>query len=334
MTVIASSIRLLTDVLADDSGVPMPAAWSSTAPPIAIGDLQGCCGALDRLLVKIDEADAIRITNGENDAPSRLWFAGDLVNRGPASLATLRRLITLGDRAIAILGNHDLHLLAVAAGVRNTKKNDTIADILAAPDVDDLLDWVRHRPLAHFENGMLMVHAGVLPQWDVATTLSLAAEVEAGLRSADWRAFIGNLFGSGDGTVWDDALTGATRIRTISNALTRLRFCNADGVMEWKSNGGLDTALPGFMPWFDVPGRKTADVTVIFGHWAALGLITRDRLHGLDSGCVWGHALSAVRLSADPAKRDIYQVSCAPDAAAIARGGGKDGAKADRPSGD
>ncbi len=311
MTVIASSIRLLTDVLSDNSGSPTPTAWSRTAPPIAIGDLQGCCGALDRLLIKIDDADAIRIANGEADARSRLWFAGDLVNRGPASLATLRRLIGLGDRATAILGNHDLHMLAVAAGVRHVKKNDTISEVLAAPDANDLLDWVRHRPMAHFEEGMLMVHAGVLPQWDVATTLSLAGEVEAGLRSDDWRTFIGNLFGSGDGTVWDEKLTGSARIRTISNALTRLRFCNAEGVMEWKSNGGLDTALPGFMPWFDVPGRKTADTTVIFGHWAALGLITRERLHGLDSGCVWGHALSAVRLSPNPAQRDIYQVSCA-----------------------
>jgi len=202
-------------------------------------------------------------------------------------------------------------LLAVAAGVRNLKKGDTIGEILDAPDAGDLLDWVRHRPLAHFEHGMLMVHAGVLPQWDVATTLAVAAEIETGLRSDDWRDFLRKLFGSGEGSTWNDALTGDIRSRTITNALTRLRFCNAEGVMEWKANGGLDSALPGFMPWFDVPGRKTQDVTVIFGHWAALGLFTRERLLGLDSGCVWGNALSAVRLTESPADRTLYQVSCA-----------------------
>ena len=307
----------------DDASTPLTALTvfandqidaSSTAPaPIAIGDIQGCCDPLDRLLDLIDRDDAQRIAEGLATGPSPLWFAGDLVNRGPASRATLRRLINLGSRATAVLGNHDLHLLAVAAGVRNVKKNDTIAEILNAPDAEEMLDWVRHRPLAHAANGMLMVHAGVPPQWDVASTVARAAELEAGLRDADWRRFIGRLFG-GDGTVWHDGLEGDARLRVIANALTRLRFCNAQGVMEWKANGGLDTAQPGFMPWFDVPGRKTADVTVIFGHWAALGLITRDRLHGLDSGCVWGNALSAVRLSPVPADRSLFQVSCASSA--------------------
>ncbi|MGI4860802.1 MAG: symmetrical bis(5'-nucleosyl)-tetraphosphatase [Janthinobacterium lividum] len=287
----------------------LPPSPDTGAPsPVAIGDLQGCRDALDNLLEKIDRSD--QAGHAQSSAPAPLWFAGDLVNRGPDSLGTLRRLIGLGARVTAILGNHDLHLLGVAAGVRTLKKNDTLTDILEAPDAEALLDWVRHRPLAHFADGMLMVHAGVLPQWDVDATLAHAREIETGLRSDDWRAFVARLF-SGDGTAWHPDLTGDTRLRVIANALTRLRFCNADGVMEWKANGGLDSALPGFMPWFDVPGRRTADVTVIFGHWAALGLIRRDRLYGLDSGCVWGNALSAIRLTPDPATRELFQVPCA-----------------------
>ncbi|MCY0387541.1 symmetrical bis(5'-nucleosyl)-tetraphosphatase [Robbsia sp. Bb-Pol-6] len=287
---------------------PISPLSDAASSPVAIGDLQGCRDALDRLLEKIDRD--VPASDGQGRAPAPLWFAGDLVNRGPDSLGTLRRLIGLGERVTAVLGNHDLHLLGVAAGARALKKNDTLSDILEAPDAEALLDWVRHRPLAHFADGMLMVHAGVLPQWDVDETLARAREVESGLRSDDWRAFVARLFG-GDGTAWQADLTGDTRLRVIANALTRLRFCNADGVMEWKANGGLDSALPGFMPWFDVPGRRTADVTVVFGHWAALGLIRRDRLHGLDSGCVWGNALSAIRLTPDPGTRELFQVPCA-----------------------
>jgi bis(5'-nucleosyl)-tetraphosphatase (symmetrical) len=291
---------------------PSPSDAYSPAPPVpfAIGDLQGCSGALERLLVLIEEDDRRQIGAGRTGAASPLWFVGDLVNRGPGSAATLRQLMGMGERVTAVLGNHDLHLLAVAAGARTLKKNDTIGEILDAPDAAAMIDWVRHRPLAHFDQGLLMVHAGVLPQWDVAKTLSLASEIEAGLRADDWRTFIARLFG-GDATRWDDTLTGDTRLRVIANALTRLRFCSADGTMEWKGNGGLDTALPGYMPWFDVPGRRTADVTVIFGHWAALGLVRRERVCGMDSGCVWGNALSAMRLAPLMADRDLLQISCA-----------------------
>jgi len=277
--------------------------------PIAIGDLQGCRDALDRLLDQIDADDERRIASSQALSRSPLWFCGDLVNRGHDSLGTLRRLIALGNRATAILGNHDLHLLAVAAGVRTMKRGDTISDILDAPDASALIDWVRHRPLAHFTDGMLLVHAGVPPQWDAATTLSLAAELETGLRSNDWRTFIARIY-AGNGNVWHNDLEGDDRLRVIANALTRMRFCNAAGEMEFKANGGLDSALPGYMPWFDVPGRRTADVIVIFGHWAALGLVTKDRLLGLDSGCVWGNSLSGRRLSSDPAKRTLFQVPC------------------------
>lgn len=278
-------------------------------PPVAIGDLQGCRDALDRLLEKIDHSDRTAHAASPPRA-SPLWFAGDLVNRGPDSLGTLRRLIGLGTRVTAILGNHDLHLLGVAAGVRTLRKNDTLADILAAPDAEALLDWVRRRPLAHYAEGMLMVHAGVLPQWDVEETLAYAREIEEGLRGDGWRAFVARLFG-GDDVAWHANLRGDARLRVITSALTRLRFCRADGVMEWKANGGIDSAPPGFMPWFEVPGRRTAHVNVIFGHWAALGLIRRERLYGLDSGCVWGNALSAIRLAPDAAARELFQVPCA-----------------------
>lgn len=288
---------------------PLHLHQPSTPSPIAIGDIQGCRDAFDRLLDQIDADDERRIANGEALTRSPLWIAGDLVNRGHDSLGTLRRLIALGDRATAILGNHDLHLLAVAAGVRTMKRGDTIADILAAPDAPALIDWVRRRPFAHFANDMLMVHAGVPPQWDAHTTLALAAELETGLRSDDWRTFIARIY-AGNGNVWRDDLAGDDRLRVIANALTRMRFCNENGEMEFKANGGLDSALPGYMPWFDVPNRRTAGLTVIFGHWAALGLVTRDRLLGLDSGCVWGHALSARRLTPDPEQRTLFQVSC------------------------
>jgi bis(5'-nucleosyl)-tetraphosphatase (symmetrical) len=275
--------------------VPLPAARPA---PIAIGDLQGCCDALQRLLVKLDAGP---------DTP--LWFAGDLVNRGPASLQTLRTVMALGSRAVAILGNHDLHVLAVAAGVQKLRRGDTIEEILNAPDAAELIDWLRHRPLAHFDAGMLMIHAGVLPQWDVAQTLELAHEVETQLRGPDWKTFFKDLYGNQPDR-WDPGLKGYERWRVVVNTLTRLRFCNAAGQMEFATNGGPEAAPKGFMPWFDAPQRRTAPVTVVFGHWAAMGLVMRDNVLALDTGCVWGNKLTAVSLEADPAKRVLTQVSC------------------------
>jgi bis(5'-nucleosyl)-tetraphosphatase (symmetrical) len=266
--------------------------------PVAIGDLQGCHEAFTRLLAELDLP-----------AATPIWLAGDLINRGPASLATLRSVIDLGDRVTTVLGNHDLHLLAVAAGVHTPKKGDTLDDILAAPDFPDLIDWLRRQPLAHFDNGFLMVHAGVLPEWSVDQTLSLAGEVEEKLRGPKWKQFLKNLWGN-EPVRWSNKLTGDDRTRIIVNALTRLRFCTQDGKMEFKGNGGLNDAPPGFMPWFEVPGRKTEDVTMVFGHWAALGLQLRPNLCALDSGCVWGNQLSAVRLTADFEQRQLTQVSC------------------------
>lgn len=267
--------------------------------PLAFGDLQGCRSQFQQLLAKAAPSD---------DTP--LWFAGDIVNRGPESLATLRDLVALGDRAVTVLGNHDLHLLSVSAGIRNSKKGDTIDEILAAPDAEDLLEWVRHRPIAHFENDMLLVHAGVPPQWDAAFTMEMAGELERALRAPNWKETLAGLYGNQPNR-WKPGLKGIDRLRLTCTALTRMRFCSAEGEMDFTSSGGLNSAPPGYMPWFDVPSRQSASTTVVFGHWAALGLMVRDNVIGLDSGCVWGNQLSAIRLTDDPAGRVVTQVDCA-----------------------
>ena len=276
----------------------MTVAHPLPATPLAFGDLQGCRTQFQQLLAK---------TAPSADTP--LWFAGDLINRGPESLATLRDVIALGNRAVTVLGNHDLHLLSVSAGIRKSKRGDTLDDILAAPDAADLLDWIRHRPIAHFEHGMLLVHAGVLPQWDVTLTLELADDLQRALRAPNWKETLAGLYGN-EPNRWTKHLKGIERLRITCSALTRLRFCDKDGVMDFSSSGGLDAAPAGYMPWFDVPSRKTTDITMVFGHWAALGLTLRDNVVGLDSGCVWGNRLSAVQLASDPRERTVTQVDC------------------------
>lgn len=261
----------------------------------ALGDIQGCQPQLQMLLEIID-----RETPG-----AKLFFAGDLVNRGPASLETLRMVKGLGERAVTVLGNHDLHLLAVACGIRKVKPGDTVQPVLEAPDRNELIDWLRHRPMAYAADGFLLVHAGVLPQWDAEKTMALAHEVEQVLRGNDWKDFLAEMYGNLPDR-WDDGLEGTARLRCIVNGLTRLRFCTADGKMEFASKMGTDEAPPGYMPWFDVPGRKTGDSTVVFGHWSTLGLVMRDRLVSLDTGCVWGGKLTAVRLE----DRALFQVDC------------------------
>ncbi len=265
-----------------------------------IGDVQGCDAALGRLLDEI----------AFSPSRDRLVLLGDLVNRGPQSLAVLRRLIALGDAAACLLGNHDLHLLAVSQGVRPLHRGDTVGDVLAAPDRAALLDWLRHRPLALHEHGVLMVHAGVLPQWTAAQTLQLAGEVEAVLRGAGWAGFMQQMYGN-QPDAWHDGLEGAERLRVIVNALTRLRFCSAEGRMEFATKDtAADGAPPGYLPWFDVPGRRTAGNVVAFGHWSTLGRLDRPDLIALDTGCVWGGCLSAARLGADPHERELMQVRC------------------------
>ncbi|WP_277187158.1 symmetrical bis(5'-nucleosyl)-tetraphosphatase [Caballeronia sp. BR00000012568055] len=272
---------------------------SKSPAPLVFGDLQGCCDPFQRLLKKAAPA-----------ADTPLWFAGDLINRGPKSLRTLREVIALGSQATVVLGNHDLNLLSVAAGLRKPKKGDTLDDILNARDSRDLIEWVRHKPVAHFENGALMVHAGVLPQWDVTTTMELANELERALRAPDWKKTLAELYGN-EPHRWDDSLKGMDRLRVTYNALTRIRFCTVEGAMEFANNGGPDAAPPGYIAWFDAPNRRTQDATIVFGHWAALGLMIRDDVLCLDSGCVWGNKLSAVLLTKDPAGRKVTQVSCA-----------------------
>lgn len=262
-----------------------------------VGDIQGCCGPFEQLLATLDFS------------PSRdhLYVLGDLVNRGPDSLGTLRKLRALGGSATCLLGNHDLHMLAVAHGVRKAHRSDTLHTVLDAPDREDWLAWVRQQRLAVHAHGWLMVHAGVLPQWDVAQTLALAGEVEALLRSADLGDFLHQMYGN-EPARWDDGLTGADRLRCVVNALTRLRFCATDGTMEFGTKEGAGGAPAGYMPWFDVPGRRTAGTPVAFGHWSTLGLVNRSDLLALDTGCVWGGQLTAARV--DGATRELIQVSC------------------------
>jgi bis(5'-nucleosyl)-tetraphosphatase (symmetrical) len=269
-----------------------------------IGDLQGCAHEAGLLLEQIESG-------------ARILFVGDLINRGPDSLGALRRIKALSDasdgRVDALLGNHDLHLLAVAVGARKTSRSDTLDEILAAPDRDALIAWLRRRPLALFvdatsacQGRFLLVHAGVAPQWTAAQTMALAAEVESVLRGDHWIEFLGQMYGN-EPDRWDDSLTGIARLRCIVNALTRMRLCWPDGRMDFahkESDKGPEGS--GLQPWFDLPGRRTLDVTVVFGHWSALGLVLRPNLVGLDSGCVWGGKLTAVCLN----DRALLQVDC------------------------
>ena len=262
----------------------------------AIGDVQGCFDELTALLESI----------GFDRDKDRLWFVGDLVNRGPASLATLRFVRDLGERALTLLGNHDLHLLAVAHGFARMRADDTLAEVIAAPDRDSLLEWLRCRSMLHVDANHVLVHAGLLPQWDIAKAKALAEEVETELRGPRYLEFLSQLYGSRPDR-WSEGLRGIDRLRVIVNAMTRLRFCTAEGVMEFNTKGETDAAPPGYFPWFEIPGRKSADRTVVCGHWSALGLRIAPNLIALDSGCVWGGALSAIRLE----DRRLYQVPCA-----------------------
>jgi bis(5'-nucleosyl)-tetraphosphatase (symmetrical) len=268
-----------------------------------IGDLQGCAHEASLLLERI-AADAHSMEE------ARILFVGDLINRGPESLAALRRMKSLsehsGGRVDALLGNHDLHLLAVAAGVQKASRSDTLDEILAAPDRDELIAWLRQRPLAMFVDAHLLVHAGVPPQWSAEQTMRLAAEVEEVLRGDGWIEFLARMYGNQPDR-WDDSLDGIERLRCIVNALTRMRLCWPDGRMDFlhkESDKGPEGS--DLLPWFDVPGRRTAGVTVVFGHWSALGLVLRPNLVGLDSGCVWGGKLTAVCLD----DRTLLQVDC------------------------
>ncbi|NUZ06769.1 symmetrical bis(5'-nucleosyl)-tetraphosphatase [Piscinibacter koreensis] len=263
-----------------------------------IGDVQGCCSALDRLLDEI----------GFSASRDRIHVLGDLVNRGPESLATLRRLKSFGSSAVCLLGNHDWHLLAAAHGVRPLHASDTLNDILDAPDRAEWIDWLRQRPMAVHEHGWLMVHAGVVPQWDLALTLQLAGELEDHLQSPALTDFLHVMYGN-EPSRWSDQLAGGDRLRFALNVLTRIRFVDADGRLDFRLKDSVTAAPPGHYAWFDAPGRRTAGVPIAFGHWSTLGFMSRPDLLALDTGCVWGGRLTAVRI--DGGRRDHISVECA-----------------------
>lgn len=261
----------------------------------AIGDLQGCYDPFCRLLDRI----------GFDPARDRLWLTGDLVNRGPRSLAVLRFVKALGEAVTTVLGNHDLHLLALYYGASD-RYREGLREVLEAPDVDELIDWLRHRPLLHLEGDLCLVHAGLPPPWDRELALRCAREVEAVLRGDEPSLFLRHMYGD-QPDLWDEGLKGWARFRYIVNALTRMRYLDREGRLV------LNCALPpsqspeGLIPWFAFPGRRNRDLSILFGHWAALGFYRGEGVIGLDSGCVWGGRLTAVRLDGE---LEVYQVGC------------------------
>jgi bis(5'-nucleosyl)-tetraphosphatase (symmetrical) len=263
-----------------------------------IGDVQGCDEALGRLLDSI----------GFSPSRDRIVLLGDLVNRGPSSLAVLQRLAALGDSAACILGNHDLHLLALTCGTRKPRRGDTLDAVLADTERERWIEWLRVQPLARIEAGWLCVHAGVVPQWSTEQALAVAAEVQQLLSGPGLKEFLALMYAN-EPARWDDGLQGALRWRTAVNIFTRMRFCTADGTLDFETKDGQGAAPAGYMPWFDVPGRLTAAQPIAFGHWSTLGLVNRPTLLALDTGCVWGGALTAVRV--DGGRREVMQIACA-----------------------
>lgn len=262
----------------------------------AIGDIQGCLTPLRRLLDQVSF----------DPRTDRLWLVGDLVNRGPDSLALLRFVHGLGDATRIVLGNHDLFLLAAAEGFATVRPKDTIQDVLEAEDRGELMVWLRRQPLHHREGSFLMIHAGLLPQWTIEETICLAREVEAVLAGPDYRSFLHSLF-HGPTPQWNPSLTGPERLVSIARVLTRLRTCTPTGEMS-KFSGPPEQTPAGFLPWFQIPARRSADATIVSGHWAALGLHLEPNLLAVDSGCVWGRQLTAVRLE----DRAVFQVEGIP----------------------
>ena len=261
----------------------------------AVGDIQGCYSELEQMLKLV-------AFNQKND---QLWLVGDLVNRGTGSLEVLRLVKSLGDSAITVLGNHDLHLLAVATGVAELHRSDTLDEILAAPDREELLEWLRHQRMIHVQGNYVLLHAGLFPEWSVQQAQALAHEVEQQLRSNDCVALLKKMYGNTPNQ-WDESLSGYERLRVITNAFTRMRICTENGEMEFKFKGEVKDIPVGHLPWFEMPNRASADATVVFGHWSALGLVNRPNVIALDTGCLWGSSLTAIRLD----DRKIFQVNC------------------------
>lgn len=259
----------------------------------AIGDIQGCYDDLLRLL------DAIRF----NEHSDQIWFAGDLVNRGPSSLETLRFVKSLGTSAITVLGNHDLHLLATACSIRSERKKDSLSQVLEAPDRDELLDWLRHRPLFHYNDDFCLVHAGLPPQWDFETARDMARLVETALQDSNYHEFLKEMYGNKP-NVWSPQLKGVERLRFIVNCFTRMRYCDDNGRLDFVQNGPLGTQPKSLKPWFELTNRKSADLRIVFGHWSSLGYYRSNNCYCIDTGCLWGGALTALHLG-----ENVFRVS-------------------------
>lgn len=261
----------------------------------AIGDIQGCFAALEKLIQCI----------GFDPTKDRLWFVGDLVNRGPDSLRVLRYVKNLNGAATVVLGNHDLFLIAAASGIVSLRPKDTISDVLEAPDCEELIGWLRRQRLLYRSDSVALVHAGLLPQWTIEEAAQLAMEVETILQGVDFQTFLRTLY-SGAGFQWSPSLVGMTRLAAIATVLTRLRTCSIAGLMESEYSGPPNRAPEGFLPWFDIPGRRNESTTIVCGHWAALGLCLKANVIAIDSGCVWGNRLTAIRLE----DRMVFQADC------------------------
>ncbi|MBA1201707.1 symmetrical bis(5'-nucleosyl)-tetraphosphatase [Pseudomonas capeferrum] len=268
----------------------------------AVGDLQGCLQPLKCLLERVAFDPAV----------DRLWLVGDLVNRGPESLETLRFLYGIRESLVCVLGNHDLHLLATWHNVERLKKSDTLREILDAPDADQLLDWLRRQKLLHYDEqrGVAMVHAGIPPQWTLGRALELASEVENALRDETrLRLYLDGMYGN-EPNKWSKQLSGVERLRVITNYFTRMRFCSAEGKLDLKSKEGLDSAPNGYKPWFAHKGRRSRHVKIIFGHWAALeGRCDEPGVIALDTGCVWGNAMTLYNVDSG----EFHRCDCAED---------------------
>ncbi|MGD0958909.1 MAG: symmetrical bis(5'-nucleosyl)-tetraphosphatase [Methylomonas sp.] len=262
----------------------------------AIGDIQGCYDELRRLLevVKFDPA------------ADRLWLTGDLVNRGPRSLDTLRFIKGLGEAAVTVLGNHDLHLIAIAVSENKAGKKDTLAEILLAPDCEELIHWLRHQRLFYDDGQFCLLHAGLPPQWDLAHTRQMALEAEQAIQSSDYRQFFSSMYGN-EPRIWREDLFAADRLRFTVNCLTRLRYCTAEGVLDFAQKGAPGTQPADLLPWFAAPGRKSMDMRIIFGHWSTLGFYQGYNCYCIDSGCLWGGQLTALKLGES---EQAFQVDC------------------------
>ena len=256
-----------------------------------IGDIQGCYDDLLRLL------DTLSF----NENSDQLWFAGDLVNRGPKSLETLRFVKSLGNAAITVLGNHDMHLLAASCLPKVADKKSSLSSVLEAPDRDELIHWLRHRPLFHHNAEFCILHAGLPPQWDFKTTQKMANLVEKTLRSADYQMLLKHMYGNKP-NIWSSSLKGIAKQRFIINCFTRIRYCDVNGRLDFVNNGPLGSQPKTLVPWFDVPKRKSADMRIIFGHWSTLGYHEGPNCYAIDTGCLWGGQLTALKLD-NPVQR-------------------------------